>query len=253
MRCFPSAFYLQSIHLKSASALAVLLTILCAALAGCRTADPKRGNMIFETIVVGELGVNCYLLADSETKEGIVIDPGAEPGKILSAIKANGVKVLHILNTHGHFDHIGGNRKVAEATGGKLLINREDEPFLSRAAVSATMYGLKAEDSPLPSSYLAEGDIVRFGRHAAKVIHIPGHSPGGSCFYLEGEGVLISGDSLFAESIGRTDLPGGSQAKLVLSIREKLLVLPDETRVFPGHGPSTTIGHEKKFNPYLGG
>ena len=209
--------------------------------------------MIFETIVVGELGVNCYLLADSETKEGIVIDPGADSGNILSAIKANGIKVLYILNTHGHFDHIGGNRRVAEVTGARLMINKEDEPFLSRASKSATMYGLKAEDSPPPSSYLAEGDVISFGRHSVKVIHIPGHSPGGSCFYLEKEGLLMSGDSLFAESIGRTDLPGGSQAELVLSIRSKLLVLPEETRVFPGHGPSTTIGHEKKFNPYLGG
>ncbi|HXC92703.1 MAG TPA: MBL fold metallo-hydrolase [Geobacteraceae bacterium] len=237
----------------SKTGFAVLLMILCAALAGCRKADPKRGNMIFETIVVGELGVNCYILADSETKEGIVIDPGADPGNILSAIKANGIKVLYILNTHGHFDHIGGNRKVAEVTGARLMINKEDEPFLSRASKSATMYGLKAEDSPPPSSYLEEGDVISFGRHALKVIHIPGHSPGGSCFYLEKEGLLISGDSLFAESIGRTDLPGGSQAALVLSIRSKLLVLPDETRVFPGHGPSSTIGHEKKFNPYLGG
>jgi len=232
---------------------AVLLMILCAALAGCRKAEPKRGSMIFETIVVGALGVNCYLLADSETKEGIVIDPGADAGNILSAVEASGVKVLRILNTHGHFDHIGGNRRVAEATGAQIMINKEDEPFLSRASKSATMYGLTAEDSPTPSSYLAEGDIIHFGRHSVKVIHIPGHSPGGSCFYLEKEGLLISGDSLFADSVGRTDLPGGSQAELVLSIRSKLLVLPEETRVFPGHGPSTTIGHEKKFNPYLGG
>jgi glyoxylase-like metal-dependent hydrolase (beta-lactamase superfamily II) len=230
-----------------------VLMILWAATLGCRNAEPKRGNMIFETIVVGELGVNCYILADSETKEGIVIDPGAEPAKILSVIKAKGIKVLSILNTHGHFDHIGGNREVQQATGGKLMINREDEPFLSRAAKSATMYGLTAENSPAPSSYLSDGDIIRFGKHELKVIHIPGHSPGGSCFYLEKEGILISGDSLFADSIGRTDLPGGSQAQLVLSIRQKLLTLPEETRVFPGHGPSTTIGHEKKFNPYLGG
>jgi hydroxyacylglutathione hydrolase len=231
----------------------VLLMILCAALAGCRKTEPKRGNMIFETIVVGELGVNCYILADSETKEGIVIDPGADPQNILAAIKKSGIKVLYVLNTHGHFDHIGGNRSVSEATGGKLMIHKEDESFLSLASRSATMYGLKAEDSPSPAAYLAEGDIIRFGKHAAKVIHIPGHSPGGCCFYLENEGILISGDSLFAESIGRTDLPGGSQALLVLSIRSKLLILPDGTRVFPGHGPASTIGHEKKFNPYLGG
>jgi glyoxylase-like metal-dependent hydrolase (beta-lactamase superfamily II) len=115
------------------------------------------------------------------------------------------------------------------------------------------MYGLAAEDSPPPAAYFADGDTIRFGRHLIKVIHIPGHSAGGSCFYLEKEGILISGDSLFAESIGRTDLPGGSQALLVVSIREKLLTLPPETRVFPGHGPATTIGHEKKYNPYLGG
>lgn len=209
--------------------------------------------MIFETVVVGELGVNCYILADSETKEGIVIDPGADPERILAAVRKSGVKVLYVLNTHGHFDHIGGNRRLVEATGGKLMISREDEPFLQRASISAKMYGLKAEDSPAPSSYLAEGDEIRFGSHTARVIHIPGHSRGGSCFYLEKEGILISGDSLFAESIGRTDLPGGSQDQLVQAIRAKLLTLPDGTRIFPGHGPSTTVGHEKKFNPYLGG
>jgi len=209
--------------------------------------------MIFETIVVGELGVNCYLLADSDTKEGIVIDPGAEPERILFAVKNNGVKVLAVLNTHGHFDHIGGNRSVTEATGGKLMISREDEPFLTKASRSASMYGLTAEDSPAPASYLADGDTIRFGRHELKVIRIPGHSPGGSCFYLAKDGILISGDSLFAESIGRTDLPGGSQAQLVGAIRSKLLTLPEDTRVFPGHGPATTIGHEKRHNPYLGG
>ena len=233
--------------------LAILLMTLSAAAAGCIKPEPERGKMIFETIVVGELGVNCYLLADSETKEGVVIDPGGEAERILAAVGNSGIRVLSVLNTHGHFDHIGGNRRVAEATGAKLSINREDEPFLTRASTSARMYGLKAEDSPPPSSYLAEGDTVRFGRHEIRVIHIPGHSPGGSCFYLEKEGILISGDSLFADSIGRTDLPGGSQALLVSSIRAKILTLPEATRVFPGHGPSTTVGHEKRHNPYLGG
>lgn len=209
--------------------------------------------MIFETIVVGELGVNCFIMADSRTKEGIVIDPGAEPDRIIAALENNGIKVIYILNTHGHFDHIGGNSRVAGATGAKLMINREDEPFLTRASKSARMYGLKAEDSPAPAAYLVDGDLLRFGSHELRVIHIPGHSPGGSCFYFEKEGILISGDSLFAESIGRTDLPGGSQAVLVGAIRSKLLLLPEETTVFPGHGPSTTIGHEKSHNPYLGG
>lgn len=232
--------------------LAILL-ILFAATAGCSINETERGNMIFETIVVGELGVNCYLLADSQTKEGVVIDPGAEPERILSVVQKNGVKVVAVLNTHGHFDHIGGNRKVAQTTGAPLMINKEDEPFLSRASTSAKMYGLRADDSPVPSSYLAEGDLIRFGGHEIKVIHIPGHSQGGSCFYLGKDGILISGDSLFAESIGRTDLPGGSQTQLVGAIRAKLMTLPEKVKVFPGHGPATTIGHEKKHNPYLGG
>lgn len=232
--------------------LAILLLLLFAA-AGCSKYEPKRGTMLFETIVVGELGVNCYLLADDQTKEGVVIDPGAEPERILAAIKKNGIKVVAVLNTHGHFDHIGGNRKLTETTGAPLLISKEDEHFLARASTSARMYGLSADDSPAPSSYLAEGNLIRFGGNEIKVISIPGHSPGGSCFYLEKEGILISGDSLFAESIGRTDLPGGSQAQLVGSIRAKLLTLPETVKVCPGHGPVTTIGHEKKHNPYLGG
>lgn len=236
-----------------AANLVIALMLLVTATAGCSTNDTKRGNMIFETIVVGELGVNCYLLADSQTKEGVVIDPGAEPELVLSAVQKKGVKVVAVLNTHGHFDHIGGNLKVIETTGAPLMINKEDEPFLSRASTSAKTYGLRADDSPAPSSYLTEGDLIRFGGHEIKVIHTPGHSPGGCCFYLEKDGILISGDSLFAESIGRTDLPGGSQTQLVGAIRTKLMTLPETVKVFPGHGPSTTVGHEKKHNPYLGG
>lgn len=209
--------------------------------------------MIFETIVVGELGVNCYLLADSQTKEGVVIDPGGEAERIIAAVKASGIQVTGILNSHGHFDHIGANRRLVEASGAPLRIHKDDEPFLSRAAASAELYGLHADNSPPPAAYLAEGEIISFGSHQLKVIHTPGHSPGGCCFYLPEAGILISGDSLFAESIGRTDLPGGSQAQLVGAIRAKLLTLPETTKVFPGHGPSTTIGHEKKYNPYLGG
>lgn len=246
----PSPLSLQPNHLKL---VALFLFLAITTLAGCQKNVVKRGDMIFETLVVGELGVNCFIMADSQTKEGLVIDPGAEPERVLAAVKSSGVKVLYVLNTHGHFDHIGANRKVTQATGAKLMINREDEPFLSRASLSARMYGLSTEDSPPPASYLAEGDIIRFGSHEIRVIHIPGHSPGGSCFYLEKDGIIISGDSLFAGSIGRTDLPGGSQALLVLSIRSKLLTLPEATQVFPGHGPSTTIGHEKRHNPYLGG
>lgn len=207
--------------------------------------------MIFETLVVGQLGVNCFVLADPETKEGIVVDPGADAGVILDLVRSKGITVKYVLNTHGHFDHIGGNRRLVEATGATLMIHQGDEPFLSRASSSATMYGMKADDSPAPASYLADGQAITFGGIELRVIHTPGHSPGGSCFYLPSEGKLLSGDTLFAESIGRTDLTGGSQAQLVSSIKSKLLILPDDTRVYPGHGPATTIGYEKSHNPYL--
>ena len=230
----------------------LLLILLAGIYSGCRADAPKRGNIIFDTIVVGQLGVNCFIMADESTKEGIVVDPGDDAATILTDLKAKGIKLLYILNTHGHFDHVGANRRLLEATGAKLMIHKEDEPFLGRAARSAVMYGLTADDSPLPDAYLTDGQKITFGSHELRVIHIPGHSPGGCCFYLEGEKMLISGDSLFADSIGRKDLPSGSQQQLVDGIRTKLLVLPAETRVFPGHGPATTIGHEKQYNPYLG-
>jgi glyoxylase-like metal-dependent hydrolase (beta-lactamase superfamily II) len=221
-------------------------------LAGCSRPASTGRTMIFETLVVGQLGVNCFILADPETREGVVVDPGDETGAILAVIREKGITVKYILNTHGHFDHVGGNRKMVEATGAPLLIHGGDEPLLSLASRSATMYGLRAENSPPPARHLMDGQVITFGTVELRVIHTPGHSPGGCCFYLPGAGKLISGDTLFAESIGRTDLAGGSHGQLITSITAKLLPLPDETRVYPGHGPSTTIGHEKRHNPYLG-
>lgn len=209
--------------------------------------------MIFETVVVGQLGVNCFILGDEDEKVGVIVDPGAEAEKVLAVVKAKGLKITHVINTHGHFDHVGGNRAVVAATGAKLLIHREDEPFYARAGQSATMYGLSAENSPPPTDYLDDGTVIKFGRFEIRAIHTPGHTKGGSCLYLPGVGKLISGDTLFAESIGRTDLPGGSQSQLEASIRNRLFILPDETAVYPGHGPATTIGHEKRYNPYVGG
>jgi len=227
----------------------VVLTMLPA---GCSKSAAKRKAMIFETLVVGQLGVNCFILADDDTKEGVVVDPGDETEAILARVKAKGIAVKYILNTHGHFDHVGGNKRLVEATGATLMIHQGDEPYFSRASRSATTFGLKAEDSPAPAAYLTDGQTITFGSCELRVIHTPGHTPGGCCLYLPAEGKLISGDTLFADSIGRTDLPGGSTEQLIGSIRSKLLVLPADTRVYPGHGPSTTIGHEKGHNPYLG-
>jgi hydroxyacylglutathione hydrolase len=205
--------------------------------------------MILETVVVGPLMVNCYILGCETTREGVVIDPGGDAAKILSAVADNDLTIKQIINTHGHFDHVGANQELMEAFGVGLSIHELDAPMLAHADITALRYGLKAENSPPPTAYLKDGESISFGRCSLKVLHTPGHTRGGCSLY--GEGVVITGDTLFAESVGRTDFPGGSSATLLTSIREKLLSLPDATIVYPGHGPSTTIGHERLHNPYL--
>ncbi len=207
--------------------------------------------MIFETMVVGPLGVNCFILGCGETHEGVVIDPGADAEKILAAVNRLGLKITSVINTHGHFDHVGGNRRVLSETGARLLIHQADVHLLTRAVDVAAMYGLTTENSPKPDGALEEGAIIPFGSHRLQVLHTPGHTPGGCCLYLEEEGKVITGDTLFQEGVGRTDFPGSSHDALMEGIRTKLLTLPDATVVYPGHGPSTTIGHERKHNPYL--
>lgn len=207
--------------------------------------------MIFDVLVVGPLGVNCCLLGCESTGQGVVVDPGGDLERIMAAIKKRQLTITAIINTHGHFDHVGGNRRLKEATGAAVLIHQADEPMLGRVAAVAGMYGLQAENSPAADRFLEDGMLVTFGNHTLKVIHTPGHTPGGCCLYLEQEKRLLSGDTLFAEGIGRTDLPGGSHEQLLQSIRNKLFTLPDPVEVWPGHGPATTIGHEKRNNPYL--
>lgn len=207
--------------------------------------------MIFETIVVGQLGVNCFILGCEETREGVVVDAGGEPDRVLAAVARLGLKVRYVINTHGHFDHVGGNKRVLEATGAEYLIHGADVHFLSRAVEVAAMYGLTTDNSPKPARLLEDGMSITFGRHEMKVLHTPGHTPGGCSLYLAGEGMVLTGDTLFAESVGRTDFPGSSHEALLEGIRTKLLVLPDATAVYPGHGPATTIGHERSHNPYL--
>ena len=207
--------------------------------------------MIFETVVVGPLAVNCFILGDASAGDGVIVDPGDDAEKILSAVKRLGVQVRYVINTHGHFDHVGGNRQVLEATGAQLLIHKDDSPYLSRAADVATMYGVATENSPPADRFLADGMVIGFGSHEMHVLHTPGHTPGGCCLYLAAEGKVITGDTLFAEGVGRTDFPGSSHEALMHGIRTKLMALPDSTLAYPGHGPSTTIGHEKRYNPYI--
>jgi glyoxylase-like metal-dependent hydrolase (beta-lactamase superfamily II) len=210
-----------------------------------------RDFMIFEIVVVGPLEVNCFILGCESTGEGIIVDPGADPEKILAAVRRLGLTIRQVINTHGHFDHVGGNSRILAKTGAQLLIHGGDVPFLTRAADSATRFGLVSDDSPPPDRLLTDGMQITFGDYVMTVLATPGHTPGGCCLYLETQKKVITGDTLFAEGVGRTDFPGSSHKDLIEGIRTKLMTLPEETVAYPGHGPKTTIGHEKRYNTYI--
>ena len=207
--------------------------------------------MIVEVFPVGALQVNCVVLGCPVTLKAVVIDPGADLEFIEEALRRHELTVEMILNTHGHFDHIGANAALKDVTGAPLLIHADDVKILQMAKRQAATYGLLAEDSPLPDTELQGGETLRFGEQSLQVLHTPGHSPGCVCFYTQG--LLVSGDTLFAGSVGRTDLPGGDHQQLLSSIKINLAGLPPQTKVLPGHGPLTTIGHELKHNPYMAG
>lgn len=207
--------------------------------------------MIFESLVVGPLGVNCFILGCETTREGIIVDAGDDAGSIIAAAEQLGLNITQVISTHGHFDHVGANRAVMEHFKAPLLIHEADVPMLGRAADVARAYGLQGDNSPEPEQFLTDGMEIGFGSCRLTVLHTPGHTPGGCCLYLADEKTVITGDTLFADSIGRTDLPGGSHQQLLESIRTKLFTLPDDVTAYPGHGPETTIGHEKRHNPYF--
>ncbi len=204
--------------------------------------------MIIEQLTLGPIQANCFIVGCEETLEAAVIDPGDEADKILMALAKKALKVKKIINTHGHFDHVGANRRLKEVTGADLLIHRLDAPMLAQLASNASAWGMRAENSPSPDKELEDGDTIKFGNMSFSVIHTPGHTQGGISLY--GQECIFVGDTLFAGSIGRTDFPGGNFDTLISSIQQKLFVLPEETKVYPGHMGPTTIGIEKRSNPF---
>ncbi|WP_312202936.1 MBL fold metallo-hydrolase [Anaerospora hongkongensis] len=198
---------------------------------------------------VGSLGTNCYIAYCEDTKEAAIIDPGGDAGEIIAVIGREALKPVCIINTHGHADHILANNKVKEATGVPVYIHGDDADMLVNAQKNLSSFIGKGQTCLPADKILADGDTIAIGKFNLEVIHTPGHSPGGIC--LKSELVLFSGDTLFAESIGRTDFPGGSYRQLISNIKERLMLLPDETKVYPGHGPDTTIGWERKMNPFI--
>lgn len=205
--------------------------------------------MIIKKLEVGPIMANCFILGCESTKEAVVVDPGDDADRILMELSKSDLKVKYLINTHGHFDHVGANKRMKEVTGGEIAIHPDDEIMLGELSQSASMFGLSAENSPPADILLNDGDEIAFGEISLKVIHTPGHSKGGICLYTKGH--LFAGDTLFKNSIGRSDLPGGDYDTLISSIKEKLLGLDDETIVYTGHGPETSIGDEKRLNPFL--
>ena len=212
--------------------------------------------MFIRRLLVGPIQTNAYVVAHEASREAIAIDPGGPPNPILEVLKQNSFQLQAIINTHGHGDHMAGNVPLKDATGAPVWVHEADAAMLTDAHANLLAWaGVNVKTAPADRT-LREGDAITIGDKdpnpvILRVIHTPGHTPGGMS--LVGEGVVFCGDSLFAGGIGRTDLPGGSEYLLLESIREKLLSLPDETIVYPGHGPETTIGQERRHNPFLQG
>lgn len=223
-------------------------------------AVPGNGKIIHEILPVGMLQCNCSIIGDPQTGEALVVDPGDEADKILAILARHRLTVKAIVSTHAHIDHVGGLRKMQQATGAPVLMHGDDMDLYRHLDVQAAFIGLRAPDPAQVDQLLREGDTLRWGRFEANVLHTPGHTPGSISLYLPPQknstpggdaAKLVAGDTLFAGSIGRTDLWGGSLEQILRSIHQKLMVLPDETVVYPGHGGVTTIGQERAVNPFL--
>ena len=232
---------------------------------------PEPQKLIHEILPVGMLQCNCHIVGDPQTREAIVIDPGDDAGRILEVIERHHLKVTAIVVTHTHIDHVVGLRRVQEATGAPVYLHADDLGLYRMLDMQASWLGWKTPEQAHVDQLVREGDVIRWGRCEAQILHTPGHTPGSICLYMpsdmpeapanasaakssqRGTGRLFAGDTLFAGSIGRTDLWGGSFAGIISSLKGKLLELPDDTIVYPGHGETTTIGKERATNPFLAG
>ena len=207
--------------------------------------------MILETFPVGPLQCNCTILGDEQTHEAIVVDPGDEVTRIHRHLAEHGLTLKQILVTHAHIDHVGGALKLKSLTGAPIYLNESDLPLLQMMSAQAAWVGVETPATAPPDEVLTEGRRVGLENYPAQVIHTPGHTQGSICLHFAPLKMVLAGDTLFAGSIGRTDLPGGNYDQIIDSIHSRLLALPDETQVVPGHGPATTIGAERRTNPFL--
>jgi glyoxylase-like metal-dependent hydrolase (beta-lactamase superfamily II) len=201
--------------------------------------------MIIKEFVVGPLENNCFIIVDEGVKECFITDPGDEPDRLMDYVSENSLKVKYLVCTHVHFDHVGALPELQKETGAKIVMHKADLPIYERSDEHAAMWGFEIAPLPQPDIFVSDGDRITVGNLNFEILHTPGHSPGGICVY--GEGIVVTGDTLFAGSVGRTDLPGGDITRLRASFR-RLMTLPEGIRVLPGHGPETTIGHERSYN-----
>jgi glyoxylase-like metal-dependent hydrolase (beta-lactamase superfamily II) len=209
--------------------------------------------MILKTLPVGPLQCNCSIVGDEATHEAMVVDPGDDIEAILAIVRQHKLEVKRIVITHAHIDHVGGAMKLRALTGAPILLNQNDYALLKMLDLQASWLGMATPGQVAIEASIADGDALRTGNLTANVLHTPGHTEGSVCLYFPAEKLLLAGDTLFARSIGRTDLPGGSFEKIMRSLRDRVLTLPDDTLVIPGHGPRTTIGEEREENPFLVG
>jgi hydroxyacylglutathione hydrolase len=209
--------------------------------------------MILEMLTVGPFQENCYIIGDEQTGIGALVDPGDEAARIALAVEQTGLDIGQIIITHAHIDHVGAVAALADEYACPVLMHAEAEPMLQQLPTQAMMMGLRFGKVPTVDRHIEDEEVLDVGGLRLRSLYTPGHAPGHLAFYLEDEGLVLSGDALFSGSVGRTDLFGGSMDLLMRSINERLLTLPDETRVLSGHGPETTIGEERAHNPFLGG